>query len=377
MQGSMTEHCDVLVIGAGIAGACLAASLPAGLAVVLLEQEDQPGYHATGRSAALFSEAYGPGPVRALTRASRDFFFDPPEDFGPHPLVTPRGVLYVATEAQLPALQALAAKPGIAEATQLVDSFRAEMLSPLLAQDYAAGGLHEAGARDIDVHALHTGFLRRVKAAGGRLFTGARVAALERRAGLWQATTVQGVFAAPVVVNAAGAWADQIAALAGLAPRGLQPHRRTAMIVAAPDLEGLADSAMVIDVDEQFYWKPDAGRLLLSLADETPMDPCDVQPDEMDIAIAVDRIEQATTLRVRRIERSWAGLRTFVADRTPVIGYDAAAEGFFWLAGQGGYGIQSAPAAGRLAAALLTGADIPLDLTVQGVAPADFSPARF
>jgi D-arginine dehydrogenase len=376
MQGSMTEHYDVLVIGAGIAGASLAASLPAGLKVVLLEQEDQPGYHATGRSAALFSEAYGPGPVRALTRASRDFFFAPPEDFGPHPLMTPRGVLYVGTQTQLPALQALAAKPGIAEATRLVDPVQAGTLSPLLAQGYAAGGLHEDGARDIDVHALHTGFLRRVKAAGGRLVTEARVEALERGDGLWQARTARGVFAAPIVVNAAGAWADQVAMIAGLSPKGLQPHRRTAMIVAAPEIEGLADSAMVIDVDEQFYWKPDAGRLLLSLADETAMDPCDVQPDEMDIAIAVDRIEQATTLRVRRIERSWAGLRTFVADRTPMIGFDVAAEGFFWLAGQGGYGIQSAPAAGRLAAGLLTRADIPADLVRHGVVAADFSPSR-
>jgi D-arginine dehydrogenase len=148
------------------------------------------------------------------------------------------------------------------------------------------------------------------------------------------------------------------------------------MIVAAPEIEGLADSAMVIDVDEQFYWKPDAGRLLLSLADETPMDPCDVQPDEMDIAIAVDRIEQATTLRVRRIERSWAGLRTFAPDRTPVMGFDAQAEGFFWLAGQGGYGIQSAPAAGQLAAALLTGGETPAALAAHGVEAADFSPSR-
>jgi D-arginine dehydrogenase len=371
-----TEIFDVVVIGAGIAGASLAASLPAGLRAVLLEQEDQPGYHATGRSAALFSEAYGPAPVRALTRASREFFFAPPQDFGPHPLVTPRGVLYVATEAQLPTLQTLAAKPGISEATQIVGAAKAGTFSPLLAEGYAAAGLYEDGARDIDVHALHTGFLRRVKAAGGRLVTGARVETLERRGGLWEARTGQGVFAAPLVVNAAGAWADAVAVMADLPPKGLQPHRRTAMIVAAPEIEGLADSAMVIDVDEQFYWKPDAGRLLLSLADETPMDPCDVQPDEMDIAIAVDRIEQATTLRVRRIERSWAGLRTFAPDRTPVMGFDAQAEGFFWLAGQGGYGIQSAPAAGQLAAALLTGGETPAALAAHGVEAADFSPLR-
>lgn len=373
----MTEDFDVMIIGAGIAGASAAASLPAGLSVVVLEQEARPGFHATGRSAALFSETYGPAPVRALTRASRAFFFAPPADFGSHLLVTPRGALFVATQAQLPALQALADKPGIAGATEWLDAEAARRLSPLLAEGYAAAGLHEAGSRDIDVHALHTGYLRRVKAAAGRVITGAGVTALSRDGDGWRAETGQGVFRAPIVVNAAGAWADQVAVMAGVAPKGVRPFRRTALIVAAPDMAGLAASPMVIDVNEQFYWKPDAGRLLVSLAEETPMEPCDAQPDELDIAIAVDRVQTATTLEVRRVERSWAGLRSFTPDRTPVVGFDPQADGFFWLAGQGGYGIQSAPAAGRLAAALLFGEPVPEDLAGHGVVAADFSPARF
>jgi D-arginine dehydrogenase len=371
-----TESADVVVIGAGIAGASAAARLADGLKVVVLEREPFPGMHSTGRSAALFSEIYGSAPVRALSRASRDFLYTPPDGFAEAPIVRARGVLHVASAAQTAALEAFASLPDVAPAVRSLSTEEACALCPILREEFLAAAVLESGSADIDVDALHQGWLRELRARGGRVVTDAGVTRLERNGAGWTVETSAAAYAAPVVVNAAGAWADDVAALAGVAPIGLKPCRRTGVIVDAPDGADPHDWPMVIDADEQWYFRPDAGALMLSPADETPSPPCDAQPDELDIAIAVDRVMTATTLQVRRIRRSWAGLRSFVADRTPVAGFAPDAPGFFWLAGQGGYGIQTAPAMGELAAALVRGESVPATLAAHGVAAQDLSPAR-
>jgi D-arginine dehydrogenase len=223
---------------------------------------------------------------------------------------------------------------------------------------------------------VHRGYLRGMTARGGRIVTNAEVTGLSRDGSGWRVATRAGDFAAPVVVNAAGAWCDEVAALAGVAPIGLVPKRRTAITFDPPQGQAIHGWPSMIDVDESFYFKPDAGRILASPADETPMPPCDVQPDELDVAILVDRLEQATTLQVKRIASKWAGLRSFVADKTLVAGFDAQAEGFFWLAGQGGYGIQTSPTMARVAAGLVAGKGLPPDLVDLGVSEATLAPDR-
>ena len=372
----MAERCDILVIGAGIAGASAAHALAGDASVIVLEQESQPGYHTTGRSAALFTEAYGNRAIRRLTSAGRAFFEAPPAGFAEHPLLSPRGTLFIARDDQLGALdRALAETPSAAEVRRLAGAEAVE-INPALDPDYVAGALYEPSAEDIDVHALHGGFLRGLRRRGGRLVTGARVEALARSGGEWTVETPVGRFVAPVVVNAAGAWADVVAGLAGLLPVGLVPKRRTAFTFDPPEGWEIAAWPATIDIDEQFYFKPDAGRILGSPADETPSAPCDAQPGELDIAIGVDRIETATRLTVRRLASKWAGLRSFVADKTPVAGFDDDSEGFFWLAGQGGYGIQTSPALARAAAALITTGDLPADLKARGLEKATLAPER-
>jgi len=366
---------DVLVIGAGIAGASAAVHLAGTHRVALLERESHPGYHSTGRSAALFSETYGNAPVRMLSRASREFLFAPPAGFSDYPLVAPRGALHIARSDQAAHIDDFLAMPGVAMSTQLVDAAGVARLCPLLRADYAIAGVHEPDARDVDVHGLHQGYLRQIKASGGSIVTDTTCLELERTGAAWRVRTEHAMFGAPIVVNAAGAWADEVAGLAGLSPLGIVPCRRTALLVDAPP--GLASMPLTIDIEEMFYFKPDAGKLLLSPCDETPSPPCDVQPDELDIAVAVDRVQTATTLEIARVSRKWAGLRSFAPDRSPVIGYDARSEGFFWLAGQGGYGIQTAPAAGRLAAALIAREPVPSDIADFGVAAEMVSPDRF
>ncbi|WP_430391694.1 NAD(P)/FAD-dependent oxidoreductase [Dyella sp. 20L07] len=367
---------DVAIVGGGMAGAALAAHLAPHARVLVLERESQPGYHATGRSAAIFSEIYGNAPIRALTRASRSFLYEPPDGFVEAPLVSPRGALYIAHAGQLDALHAFAALPDIAAGTRAVTAAEALAMSPCLRPDYVAEGLYEPEARDIDVHALHQGYLRLLREHGGRVLCRADVTALQRDGNHWCITSDVGDYRAAIVVNAAGAWADNIAALAGAMPVGIEPLRRTAFMVDAPAGSASEHWPLTIDIDEQFYLKPDAGRLLLSPADETPSVPCDAWPDDMDIAIAVDRIEQATTLSITHVQQKWAGLRSFVADRSPVVGFDPEVEGFFWLAALGGYGIQTAPAMGRVAAALVRRQEVPADVVALGLDPAAISPHR-
>jgi D-arginine dehydrogenase len=358
------ELFDCIVIGAGIAGATVAAELAGTMKVALLEREDQPGYHTTGRSAALYTVAYGPPVIRALTRASSAFFTSPNSAYLTAPLLTKRGAVFVARKDQVSALADLRQELG--DAVAPLDANQVGQMVPLLREGYAVAGLYDETASDIDVHALHQHYLRSFKAAAGTLVTKADVTAIERDEG-WFVRTTAGTFNAPIVVNASGAWADEIAVLAGAAPRGLTPKRRTAMIVNPPQNVDPDSWPMVVDVEEQFYLKPDAGKLLISPADAEPSAPCDAQPDELSVAYCVDRIERAFDLSVRRIESKWAGLRSFLPSGCPLAAYDEGAPGFFWLAGQGGYGIQTAPALARAAAALIQHQPIPEDIAAEGI----------
>lgn len=373
------DHADIVVIGAGIAGASAAYELALEASVLLLEREDRPGYHSTGRSAAVFAPVYGNQPIRRLTAASEAFYQDRAGGLADQPVLTPRGELLIARQNQiatldkaeavltpaLPGLKRLSAEAAIARV-------------PALRSGYIAAALADHSAMDMDVAAIHQGFLNGFRKRGGRLMVDAEVSALtaraDRRVG-FDVLSKAGSFSADIVVNAAGAWADEIAALAGAAPIDLVPKRRTAFIF---DPEAVVDSTwpVVCDIDETFYFKPESGLLLGSPADETPLPPVDVQPEDLDVAIAVDRIEKATDWRVKRVARKWAGLRSFVADKTPVVGMDGLKPGFFWLAAQGGYGIQTAPAIAKVAAALINERDLPDDILATGLRAADLAPTR-
>jgi D-arginine dehydrogenase len=372
----MTRAFDVIVLGAGMAGASIAAELAPRRRLLLLEVEDQPGRHATGRSAAMFFESYGNATVRALTRASRAFLERPPAGLpDAAPPMSPRAALFVCDAARAPRLQAML-DGGEAPALRRITSAQAIARVPILRAEAVAGAAIDETGCDLDVAAIHQGCLRRARAARAQVALGAAEVAIERRGGLWWLRTRVGEFCAPVVVNATGAWADAVARQAGARPLGLQPMRRTAMLMPAPAGHDVRGWPLVIDVDETVYFKPDAGQLLLSPANEDPMPPCDAAPEELDVALAVARFEALTSHPVARITHRWAGLRSFFADRSPVAGFDAGAEGFFWLAGQGGYGIQMAPALARAAAALLLGEPLPADIAAAGVTAAALSPAR-
>ena len=367
---------DFVVIGAGIAGASAASELAALGRTLLLEAEPLPGQHATGRSAAVLTGSYGADPIRRLTEASRPFLASPPDGFADGPLLSPRPVLWLARPEQLPRLDALQAA-GVGSGIERIDAAATCALCPLLRPERVGGALLEPGAMDIDVAALLQGFLRRFRQRGGRLCTRARVVALTRSDGVWRVTPERGdPVSGAVVVNAAGAWGDAVARLAGVAPAGLTANRRTAFMVDLPAGVDAESWPAVIDCEEQFYFKPESGGLLASPADETPDHPGDAQPETLDIARAIDRIQRATRLRITRPRRSWAGLRTFAPDRVPVLGMDPDHPGFFWLAGQGGYGIMTSPAMARATAARVAGEAWPADLGAGGVDPAALAPGR-
>ncbi len=377
MTHSAETAFDFVVVGAGMAGSSAAYELAAEGSVLLLEREDQPGYHTTGRSAALYAETYGNETVRALTTGGKPFYLDPPAGFSEHPLLRPRGVVFIGRADQQAALDRLLQEvSGLRSNIGRLSPAALDELVPVMHPGYVAGAVLDPDAMDIDVHSLHHGYLRGLKARGGRLATGAEVQALSRRDGAWRIETRAGIFAGRVVVDAAGAWADEIAALAGARRLGLVPKRRTAILFQPPSGTDVDRWPTVIDADEQFYFRPDAGKIMASPADETPMPPCDVQPDDLDIAILVDRLEKAVDLPIRRIDHRWAGLRSFVPDKTPVVGFDPLVENFFWLAGQGGYGIQTAPGIARLVAALACRRPVPADLADLGVREAALAAGR-
>lgn len=371
-------RCDFLIVGAGMAGASAAYGLSAYGKVIILEAEEQAAYHTTGRSAAFFAPSYGGAAAQPLTVGSTEFFESPPEGFSEVPLLHPRGALHVGTADDSAAIDACydtyhTLAPGM---KRLV---REEILElcPVLKPDYVVHGLYDPDCSDMDVDAIHQGFLRGARAAGSELWLDALLTGLSKTSNGWRATTKQGEIEATVVVNAAGAWGDAVAELAGVAPIGLTPMRRT--VVTFPcSYDGAFDHwPLAADIGERFYFKPESGRILASLSEETPLPAQDAQPDEMDVAITADRIMNATTLEVRRIESKWAGLRTFAPDRAPVYGFDPDASGFFWCAGQGGFGIQTAPAAAELVGALATDGAVPDKLAAFGVDAAPSSPSRF
>jgi D-arginine dehydrogenase len=373
----MTRTADCIVIGAGIAGAAAGFFLAPHLKVLLLEQEEQPGFHSTGRSAALFMESYGTPQVRALTMASRAFFESPPDGFTDHPVLGARGAMMVATHGQEAPLQAhWAVLQPISPRATLLDAAGACALTPVLRRELLLGAVYEPDASDMDVHAIHHGFLRGIRRAGGALVADAPATALRRDAGVWQVQAGGDVFEAPLVVNAAGAWADVVGQLAGARPIGLVPKRRSAFIFAPPEGVASAGWPATGGVAEDWYVKPDAGMLLGSPANADPVPPHDVQPEELDIATAIDRIERMTTLSIRRPARIWAGLRSFVADGDLVGGADPELPGFFWSAAQGGYGIQTSPAMGMAVAALVRGEAIPAHVAGFGLTEAMLSPSR-
>jgi len=372
----MTTSCDFLVIGAGISGAAAAYELAAHGKVVVLEAESAPGYHSTGRSAALYTRNFGNATARAFNRASLPFLTKPPDGFADHPLLTPRGVLTIGKTDQRAAIDELLALGSADGSIVELPRARALELAPHLRPEAVAFGAYEAGVMDMDVAAIHQSFLKGLKARGGTLLCDAGVTAIERRAGAWQVRTPNGPFAAPVVVNAAGAWADTVADLAGVRPVGLVPKRRTAIVVDLPDTMDSRLWPAVEDGGHGCYCKPEAGRVMASPADETPVEPCDVQPEDLDVAVIADWLQRTTLIPVRRIARKWAGLRSFVADRAPVCGFDGTADGFFWLCGQGGYGIMMASSLGRTAAHLITKGEMPDDIAAAGVEAADIGPQR-
>jgi len=365
---------DAIVIGAGIAGATTAAALAADRRVALVEAEAAAGYHSTGRSAAIWILNYGPPDVRVLTGLSRTFFESPPPGFADAPILKQRPVVFLAPPEQQAHLQRLLGE-GIGLREISVDGVRA--MVPALRPDYAAAAAIEDDAFDMDVAALHQGFLRQVRRLGGVLSLRSRTGAIERADGSWRVQTSHGgTFEAPVVVNCAGAWGDEVARQAGVTPLGLAPKRRTGVVIdPAPYVA--TDWPMVNDVDHTWYIRPEARtRLMVSPADETDATPHDVQPDELDVAIAIDRMQAAMDIEVRRVEHSWAGLRTFTPDRSLAFGWDPGVEGFFWCVGQGGYGIQTSPAAGRLVADLIAGRDAgPAASIIPAVNPARFAHA--
>ena len=371
---------DFAVVGAGMAGASVGWELAQqGARVLLLEREAQPGYHSTGRSAALFMETYGTPQIRALTRASRAFLQSPPEGFGTGSLLAPRGVVYVAAPDQGELLEQtyLALRPHAPGLERLDHAALMARLPLLLRADAVGAGLAESGAADIDVHALHQGYLRGLRQHGGQLQSNAGVVALQRVAGQWtltldDASTVQ----ARHLVNAAGAWADPLGQMAGAAPIGLQPRRRSAFTFAAPAWLDLAHMPAVMAVDEGFYIKPDAGQLLGSPANADPVNAHDVQPEALDVATGIFHIERMTTLQIRRPTHTWAGLRSFVPDGDLVVGWDTRVEAFLWVAAQGGYGIQSAPGYALLARNLALCQPLDARLQAEGVDPAALSPQR-
>lgn len=356
---------DIAIVGAGMAGASLAAELAPHASVVLLEAEDRPGYHATGRSAAFWSESYGGPGVQPLTTASGPMLHA-------GGFLAPLGSLHIGRAEDAPALDAFMAEfEGTGIDLRPVDP--ATMI-PGLRPGWTLGVLETSSAY-IDVAALHADCLARARRAGARLEVSSPLHTAVRSDGAWHLGAGEGHFTATVLVNAAGAWADRVAVLAGAAPIGLQPYRRT-MVQLRTDPPAPDSLPHVADIAGRFYFKPESGgKLWLSPHDETPVEPGDAAPEEIDVAVAIDRFENVVDWRVAAVEHRWAGLRSFVPDRLPVYGFDSAVPGFFWCAGQGGFGIQTAPAAAALAAALLLGRSP--DPAVAAIDPARYAPNRF
>ena len=369
------ESVDVCIIGGGMAGASVAYHVAPTASVLMLEREPHVGYHSTGRSAALYHPQYGSAVIRSLTAASSEFYQSPPAEFGT--ILSPRGSLVIGRTDQQSAFEKHT-KMAKASAQQLAPLSAAEVVAlvPELRPEAVAWGLFDDLAMDMDVEVLLQGYLRAARRNGLRVLTGQTVEAIARSGNRWCLRTRDLEIETGVVVNAAGAWTDEVAGLASIAPLKLIPYRRTAFTFDAPNSESGSRWPMIIDADEQFYVKPDAGRILGSLSEEAPSAPCDAQPEDLDVAIAVDRIETAFNFPIKRVLRSWAGLRTFGPDRNPVSGFEESAPGFYWHGAIGGYGIQTSAALGAYAGAAIAGRKVPDELLAHGIRTVDLAPAR-
>lgn len=369
----MTEV-EAVIIGAGIAGASLASELAPHMRVLIAEREEFPGYHSTGRSAAFWTESYGGPAIQPLTSASGPFYANPPREIASASLLVPRGALTIGTDSDIQVLRQF--EDTFAGAGVSMEKLNRSALAwriPGLREAYRHGVL-EPDCCDINVNGVHQGYLGHALRSGAKLRTCTELIRADYRRGAWRLQLGGETVRAGLMINAAGAWADSVAALASVQPLSIIPYRRTVLQLAT-DPAAPADLPLVLDINENFYFKPDAGRLWLSPHDETPVPPGDVAPEELDIALAIERFEQVVDWKVLRLERSWAGLRSFAPDRLPVYGFDPATKGFFWFAGQGGFGIQTAPAAAKLAAALILGTAP--DAMVARIDPATYAPDRF
>lgn len=373
----MNEKADFLIIGGGIAGASVGYWLAPHGRVVLLERESQPGYHATGRSAALLMESYGTPQVCALSQSSLAFFQNPPAGFSDQPLTSPRGALLVATQGQENLLaEHWNTLHSQSPHVKLLDRAATCALVPVLKPDQVVGGIYDPDAMDIDVDALLQGYLRGLRRAGGAVVCNAEVTHITPTGPMWEVQVGTTRYEAPLVINAAGAWADTVAERAGVRPIGLEPRRRSAFIFAPPEGLATAHWPMAFGIADDWYFKPDAGLLLGSPSNADPVLPQDIQPEELDIAMGIHHIEEITTLTIRRPTRTWAGLRSFVADGGHVGGFDTQAPGFFWVAAQGGSGVMSSPAMGEACASLLRGLPLPTHIAANGLTPQSLGPSR-
>jgi D-arginine dehydrogenase len=369
----MNQNFDFLVVGGGIAGVAVGSELARHGSVLLIDRESSLSYHTTGRSAAISMESYGNALIRQLTCASRGFFENPPSELTDHELSSPRGALIVGDDVHWGKLNArYQAVVQQVPSAQWLDRKAVAEMAPFLGEQWIAG-IHEPSAFDLDVHAIHGAFLRGIRLRGGLVRTEAEIAHARRSGSAWIVKLMNGdTVQAGTIINASGAWADVVAERCGATRLGIQPLLRT-VVVVDPERD-VTRCPYIGTVDEQLFIKPDVGRLMVSPCDETPSEPCDALPDELGVAIAMDRLENATTLRPKRVLNRWAGLRIFVPDRSPLIGADPAQESFIWCAALGGYGIQTAPAMARLCAALAMHQPVPADL--QGIHTEDTAPLR-
>jgi D-arginine dehydrogenase len=373
---------DFIIIGAGIAGASVAYELSKSGKVIVLERENAPGYHTTGRSIAILEKTYSAADkvVRALSLSSENFLKNSPEGFADYDLLQPRPQLYIAARADKEKLLSLYKKLGSAsENIRLIEGEEIKKYLPILNDDYGnLAILVENELADIDVHALHEGYLKGMRERGGLLSVNSEVKGLARIDDVWSVETTSGDYSAPVIINAAGSWVDQIATMAGITEIGIKPLRRTVILVSPPEGHtDIDDWAMAEEVESKFYFKPDAGKLLVSPCDATLTEPCDAQPEEIDVAYAAHYFQECTDIEIRNEEQKWAGLRNALNDHYPAVGFAPEAEGFFWLAGQEGIGIMTSPAMARIAAAKVLGNEIPKDIIDAGLDEKSIDVARF
>ncbi|TFE68979.1 amino acid oxidase [Methylacidiphilum sp. Yel] len=373
------ERADCLVIGAGIAGSSVGFHLAIkGLSVIILEKESSAGYHSTGRSAVFFRGSHGLPSVRVLTQASKQFFESPPAPFFSIPLTTPRNALFIAKKEKKDFLERWFKENQSAQLSlRKITSEEALQMVPILKKESVAGGcILESSGKDINQPKLLQGYLEGVIQSGGKIYYKAFVKSIKKQRTEWVVEANEKLFKAPLLINAAGAWADEVACLASIKPLGIVPKRRTVITFDPPTNYSVQNWPMVLEISEEFYFKPYFQEILASPADRTPSIPCDAKPEEPDCILAIKRLEQATTIKIEKINRKWAGLRSFVEDELPVIGFDPEERGFFWVAALGGSGIETSPAVGEMAACLAINNKLPEFFSFYNIDPQRYSPAR-